>query len=147
MIEEPVTEEVQPTIELPAAVPQFWQMLAALAAEPLSVPPPRPLPVTVMDLNDYSTILLSQIGEVLAEADQNGAWRLPLAYDRGEDLRYVLIPEMLRLLRLYAADGKISDLLAAQVALLLFAIRDMVREGKLPVLVPFAKKENFSRIS
>lgn len=118
----------------------FWRLLSELANEPVCIPIPERLPVSVMDVCDYKTILDRQLDEIVGELDQTSSdWKSGLQYQTQDDIRFILVPTMLKALRELAADNKTKSLLDLQIGVLLFTVREMIRLGHLPVLVPMGR--------
>lgn len=120
---------------------KFWNVFLQLANEPVVQPPLRDLPVKVLAIEDYSTLIAPQLFDSIEENNSTVSeiWKYPLHYDRLDDLQYVTIPTLAAKLKSYAVYGSPGDLLAAQSAMFQFLIREFIRLGKLPVLVPMER--------
>jgi hypothetical protein len=131
-MQEPETNTQQESAQFDNAAAQALVALNAMADTPTVIPPPRPLPIGLMDFSEYEDILFN----MLHQTEQQQAWASPLQYDTRDDLRYSTLPLFASYLRSYAADGELADLLSAQRVLALFAVREMIRAGQVPVRVP-----------
>jgi len=116
----------------------FWKQIAALCDNPESAPPGemQPMIESIMPLAAYSESALGDVMSTIHHVTNAGSekWKYLLTYDRKNDLRYAVIPPILKEIRDYATEGDMEKIKLAMAHLYLFYVREGLRTGKLPIM-------------
>ena len=117
----------------------IWDLLQELACRECVPAPVTVEGVQILDLADYLDMLLPQLVVNMrerADATQQ-SWKGLAGHDRRTDLAGVL-PPLADSLRRFAAAGCLQDCVEGVSSLMFLLLREMLRQGKLPVLFPVA---------
>ena len=120
----------------------MWEEIGKAVGARGECPPAREAHhLTVLTQEDYLTLVMEVVGEYIntVSAVLGEPWAGYVSYDRHVDVESVTLPGLLEHLREFATKGDMKDLLAAHSLVLNLLTRELLRQGKLPVMYPVGK--------
>jgi hypothetical protein len=125
----------------PRPGPGLWQRLEDLVADQPASPAWHRTAERFASIAEYLQVVTAQLEDYLAnQAHVQSAWRTGLSLDLAQDLERTALPALVTQLRSFAADGSPDTLFQAVSVLLELLIRNLLRDGVLPVYLPLRRK-------
>ena len=134
----PLSDPLIPISTPPGA--GLWQQLEDLTSGQPASPAWHGTEERFASIAEYLQVVTARLADYLQNVPRvQTAWRTGLALDLADDLARTALPELVRSLRAFAADGAEDNLFQAVSALLELLIRNLLREGFLPVYLPLRR--------
>ena len=125
----------------PQPGPGLWQQLEDLVADQPASPAWHGTAERFASIAEYLQVVTAQLEDYLTnQVRVQSAWRTGLSLDLSQDLEGTALPALVTQLRNYAVDGSPDTLFQAVSVLLELLIRNLLRDGVLPVYLPLRRK-------